>query len=55
MIAKIKHIQFFFHAFLRLKEENGMASNVDHDQIAPFKEQSDLGLHCLLSPICQNT
>ena len=37
----------------------GMANSVDPDQTAvcgpaPFAEQSDLGLHCLLRPICPN-
>ena len=31
------------------------ANSVDPDQTAPFKEQSDLGLHCLLSFICPDT
>ena len=29
----------------------GVANSVDPDQTAPFWEQSDLGLHCLLSSI----
>ena len=33
---------------------DGMANSVDPDQTAP-EEQSDLGLHCLLRPICPNT
>ena len=31
-----------------------MANSVNSDQTAPFKEQSDLGLHCLLSDFCWN-
>ena len=38
-----------------LKSVNGMANIVDPDQTAPFQEQSDLGLHCLLRPACPNT
>ena len=37
------------------KGVNGMANIVDPDQTAPFKEQSDRGLHCLLRPACPNT
>ena len=36
------------------KDADGMANSVDPDQTAP-KKQSDLGLHCLLRPICPNT
>ena len=32
------------------KEADAMANSVDTDQ-----KQSDLGLHCLLRPICPNT
>ena len=32
------------------KDADGMANSVDPDQ-----KQSDLGLHCLLGPICPNT
>ena len=32
-----------------------MANSVNPDQTAPSKEQSDLGSHCLLRPICLNT
>ena len=35
-----------------LKILRGMAKSVDPDQIA-FKEQSDLGLHCVQIPFCQ--
>ena len=37
------------------RDANGMANIVDPDQTAPFKEQSDLGLHCLLRLLCHNT
>ena len=37
------------------KGTDGMTNSVDPDQTAPFKEQSDLGLHCLFNPICPNT
>ena len=36
------------------KDAHGVANSVDPDQTAP-KEQSDLGLHCLLRPNCFNT
>ena len=36
------------------KNADGIANDADPDQTAP-QEQSDLGLHCLLSPICPNT
>ena len=39
---------------MRPKDADGIANNVDPDQTAP-KEQSDLGLHCLLSSIFPNT
>ena len=32
-----------------------MTKSEDPDQTAPFKEQSDQGLHCFVSPICPNT
>ena len=38
-----------------LKGGDGIANSVDPDQTAPYKEQSDLDLHCLLRPICSNT
>ena len=36
------------------KDADGMANSVDPDQTGP-NEQSALGLHCLLGPICPNT
>ena len=36
------------------KEADGMANSVDPDQTL-LQKQSDLGLHCLLRPICPNT
>ena len=39
------------HFGLPPKDADGMANNVDPDQTA---EQSGLGFHCLLSPICSN-
>ena len=41
------------------KNADEMANSVDPDQTAPDdqtapQEQSDLGLHCLLRPICSN-
>ena len=37
--------------------ENGIANSEDPDQTAPLRveEQSDLGLNCLLRPICPKT
>ena len=43
----------FNNAVMHLTDAAGMANRVDLDQIAPEK-QSDLCLHCLLSPICLN-
>ena len=40
------------------KDADGMANSVDPDQTASeeaVQKQSDLGLHCLLRPICPNT
>ena len=39
---------------MHTKEAEEIANSVDPDQTAPFKEQSDLGLHCLLRPTCPN-
>ena len=36
---------------MRPEDADGMANSVDPYQTAP-EEQSDLGLHCLLRPIC---
>ena len=36
---------------MRQKNVNAMANSEGADQTAP-QEQSDLGLHCLLRPIC---
>ena len=38
---------------INFKILSGMANSVDPDQTAPLQEQSDLGLHCLHMPICQ--
>ena len=37
------------------KDADEMANSVDPDQTAYLQKQSDLGLHCLLRPICPNT
>ena len=37
------------------KDADGLANSVDPDQTASEQKQSDLGLHCLLRPICPNT
>ena len=38
-----------------LNEADRMTNSEDPDPTAPFKEQSDQGLHCFVSPICPNT
>ena len=43
----------FYSAILRSKDADRITNRVDTDQTAP-EEQSDLGLHCLLRPICPN-
>ena len=43
----------FNNAVMHLTDAAGMANRVDFDQIVPEK-QSDLGLPCLLSPMCLN-
>ena len=43
----------FCSAVLWSKDEDRISNRVDPDQTAP-EEQSDLGLHCLLRPICPN-
>ena len=40
----------FYSAILRSKDADRITNRVDTDQTAP----SDLGLHCLLRPICPN-
>ena len=42
----------FYSAILRSKDSDRITNRVDTDQTA--EEQSDLGLHCLLRPICPN-
>ena len=44
---------FVFNAVVSQIDVDGIASSVDPDQTAP-KEQSDLGLHSFLRPICPN-
>ena len=41
----------FYSAILRSKDADRITNRVDTDQT---EEQSDLGLHCLLRPICPN-
>ena len=41
-------------ALMHPKEAGAMANSVDPDQTL-LQKQSDLGLHCLLRPICPNT
>ena len=36
---------------MHLKDAQGMANSVDPDQTAPW-EKLDLGIHCLLRPVC---
>ena len=47
-------IIWIYKALMHPNNAYGMANNVDPDQTAP-EEQSDLGLHSLLRPICPNT
>ena len=38
---------------MHLNDADGMANSVDPDQTgSSLEEQSDLGLHCLLRPVC---
>ena len=66
MVLKLGHLKnnyhnfpkievWFYNAVKHLKDADCIANSVDPTQTAPFKEQSDLGLHCLLRPICPNT
>ena len=51
-----------FNTVTQLTNADSMANSVDPDQTAPYSadpdqtapEQSDLGLHCLLSTVCPN-
>ena len=47
------HEQINVFSVKHLKNTGGMANSVILDQTA-LKEQSDQGLHCLLSSICPN-
>ena len=40
---------------MHTKDADEIANSVNLDQTAPLKEQSGLGLHCLLRNICPNT
>ena len=42
---------WFYNAVMCPNDADGMANSVGPDKTAS-KEQSDLGLHCLLRPIC---
>ena len=50
---KVEQDGFTFRV-MHPKDTEGIANSVDPDQTAP-KEQSDLGLHCLLRPVCPKT
>ena len=39
---------------MMLNEADRMTNSEDPDQTAPFKEQSDQGLHFFVSPTCPN-
>ena len=55
IVIKVERYGFIMPERIQ-KGGDGMANNVDPDQIRLLhKEQSDLVLHCLLSPICPNT
>ena len=44
---------WIFHGVMHLNDADGMANSVEPDQTAPLGAvQSDLGLHCLLRPVC---
>ena len=46
--------KWLYHRVMSPNDADGMANSVDPDQTAPL-EQSDLGLHYLLRPICPKT
>ena len=56
-VWQIKGHMFIAFAFevMGLKDADRMANSVDPNQTAPRCSQSDLGLHCLLSPVCPKT
>ena len=37
---------------MRLNDAEGMANSADSDTYLLLEEQSELGLHCLLRPVC---
>ena len=49
----LNFVVVFFFMQLFLKVLSGMANNEDPDQTAVLQEQSDLGLHYLHMPFCQ--
>ena len=44
----------FCYRVIGPKDADGMTNGVDPDQTS-LQKQSDLGLHCLPSPVCQKT
>ena len=51
-IIVLKWNKLVYNAVVYQKDADRMTHSVNPDQTAP--EQSDLGLHCLLRPICPN-
>ena len=52
-VLQLEQLDFFYSAVLRLKDAGRITEYILIRLI--LEEQSDLGLHCLLSPICPNT
>ena len=50
-----KQTVYLIHAVMPSNDADRMTNSIDLDQTAPFKEQSDLVLHCLLRPVCPNS
>ena len=46
-------LKFLLFMQLFLMIFSGIANSADPDQMASFREPSDLGLHCLHMPLCQ--
>ena len=53
IILKVEQGGFFLRVMCP-KDAEGIANSVDSDKTDP-QEQSDLGMHCLLRPICPKT
>ena len=53
LVVKFGKIQLHYQ-LMYLKAARRVANNADPDQM-PHSVASDLGLHCLLRPVCPNT